>query len=95
MSNAKVKPFADDLSDVLMKIEDLKVEASSILEAAKEAGVDVKALRKVAREMVMQSDKLAAKYRDEEQLDMFRAQVGIFKRKGLADSGGYVREAAE
>jgi hypothetical protein len=78
MTNANIKQFAEELSDVFIKAEDLKVEA-----AAKEAGVNVKALRKVAKELTMQADKLAARYADEEQLDMFRAQVGIFKRKGL------------
>lgn len=86
MTNASIKQYAEELSEILMRIEDAKVEATSIIEAAKEAGVDTKALRKVAREMVMQSDKLARKYADEEQLDMFRAQVGIFKRKGLEET---------
>ena len=83
MTNANIKQFAEELSDVLIKAEDLKVEAAAIIQAAKEAGVNVKALRKVAKELTMQADKLAARYADEEQLDMFRAQVGIFKRKGL------------
>lgn len=95
MTNASIKTYADQLSDILMKIEDMKVEASAIVEAAKEAGIDTKALKKVAKELVMQSDKLARRYADEEQLDMFRAQVGIFKRKGLDQDRGYVREAAE
>lgn len=84
MTNASIKTYADQLSDILMKIEDAKVEAASLLEAAKEAGIDTKALRKVAREMVMGSDKLLRKYEDEQQLDMFRIAVGIRQRKGLA-----------
>ena len=84
MTNASIKTYADQLSDILMKIEDAKVEAASLLEAAKEAGIDTKALRKVAKEMVMGSDKLLRKYEDEQQLDMFRIAVGIRQRKGLA-----------
>ena len=84
MSNANIREFADQLSDVFVRMEDCKVEAQAIIDAAKEAGVNTKALRKVARELVMQSDKLAKRYADEEQLDMFRAQVGVFERKGLA-----------
>lgn len=84
MTNASIKTYADQLSDILMQIEDRKVEAASLLEAAKEAGIDVKALRKVAKEMVMGSDKLLRKYEDEQQLDMFRIAVGIRQRKGLA-----------
>lgn len=86
MTNSSIKTFADELSDILMKIEDMKVEAASIVDAAKEAGIDTKALKKVAREMVMQSDKLAKRYEDEEQLEMFRDAVKIRQRKGLSDT---------
>lgn len=81
-----IKEFANELSDVLLRIEDAKVEAAGIVEAAKAAGVNVAALRKVAREMVMDSAKLAKRYEAEEQLDMFRQEVGIFKAKGLDES---------
>ncbi len=81
-----IKEFADQLSDVLMRIEDAKCEVKALLDAAKEAGVNVQALRKVAHEMVMDSTKLAKKYDAEEQLDMFRQEVGIFKAKGLAET---------
>lgn len=87
MSNANIREFADQLSDVFMRIEDAKVEAKSILEAAKEAGVNTKALTKVARELVMESTKLAKRYEDEEQIDMFRDHVGIRERKGLSEIG--------
>ena len=78
-----MKEFAESLSDVLMRASDLKAEADAIVEAAKEAGVNVKALRKVAKEMTMEASKLAAKLDDEAQLDLFRTQVGLLKRKGL------------
>lgn len=81
-----IKEFADQLSDVLMRIEDAKCEATAIVDAAKEAGINAQALRKVAREMVMDSTKLAKKYDAEEQLDMFRQEVGIFKSKGLGET---------
>jgi uncharacterized protein (UPF0335 family) len=84
MTNASIKQYADELSDILMKIEDLKVEATSIIEAAKEAGINTKALRKVAKEMTMQSDKLHQRFEDEAQIDLFRDQVGLRQRKGLA-----------
>lgn len=83
MSNAQIKSFADQLADVMMRVEDAKAEAAAIIDAAKDAGVDAKALRKVAKELVTDSDKLAKKYADEEQLDMFRGAVGIFAAKGL------------
>ena len=78
-----MKTHAEQLSDVYMRASDLKAEADAIIEAAKAEGINVKALRKVAREMVMDASKLAAKLDDEAQLDMFRTQVGLLKRKGL------------
>ena len=78
-----MKTHAEQLSDVYMRASDLKAEADAIIDAAKAEGINVKALRKVAREMVMDASKLAAKLDDEAQLDMFRTQVGLLKRKGL------------
>jgi len=83
MSNINIREFADQLSDVYLRMEDCRVEASAIIDAAKEAGVNTKALRKVAKELVMQADKLAKKLDDESQLDFFRDQIGLRKRKGL------------
>lgn len=87
MSNADIKKFADALADILQQIADLKLEASSVIEAADEAGVDTKALRKIARELVTDSDKLARQYEAEEQLELFREETGIRNFKGL-DGGG-------
>lgn len=92
MTNSSMKQYADELSDVLIEIEAYKLKAAAIVEAAKEASVCPKALRKLAKELITDSDKLAKKYADEEQLDMFRVQIGIFKRKGLDRE---MREAAE
>lgn len=94
-SNANVRQYADELSDVMIEIEAQKIKAAAIVDAAKEAGVCPRTLRKVAKELITDSSKLAKKYADEEQLDMFRAQVGIFKRKGLDEIEGRAREAAE
>jgi F0F1-type ATP synthase membrane subunit b/b' len=79
-----IKEFAEQLSDVLMQIEDLRVQAKSIVEDAKEAGVSTKALNKVAREMIMDSTKLQRRLEDEQQVDLFRDEVGLLRRKGLA-----------
>lgn len=75
--------YAEQLSDILMQIEDLKVQAKSIVEDAKEAGVSTKALNKVAREMIMDSTKLAKRLEDEQQIDLFRDEVDLLRRKGL------------
>jgi len=79
-----MKTHAEQLADVYMRVSDLNAEADAIIDAAKADGVNVKALRKVAKEMTMEASKLAAKLDDEAQLDMFRAEVGLLKRKGLA-----------
>jgi len=83
MSNINIREFADQLSDVYLRMEDAKVEATAIIDAAKEAGVNTKALRKVAKELVMQADKLQKRLDDEAQLSLFRDEVGIHERKGL------------
>jgi hypothetical protein len=86
MTNANIKSFAEPLSDILMRMEDLKIEAAAIIDAAKEAGVDadgIKNLRKLAKEMVMEPEKLLKKYEAEEQMELFRDAVGIRERKGL------------
>lgn len=78
------RKFADELSSVLQQIDDLNLEAKAIIDAAKEVGVNTKALRKVAKEMLMDSAKLMQKFDDEDQLEMFRDQVGLKARKGLS-----------
>ena len=83
MTNTNIKTYATELAQILSDIEDRRVEAKSILEAAKEAGINTRALSKLAKEMNTDSDKLRKKYDDEEQLDMFRAEAGLFRMKGL------------
>ena len=87
-----VRDYAEQLSDVYLRMEDCKAEAAAIIEAAKDADIDVKALRKVAKELTMPSDKLAKRFDDEAQIDMFRDEVGLKVRKGLVEP---MREAAE
>lgn len=73
-----------------MQIEDLKIEAKAIVDAAGEAGINTKALRRVAKELTMDAAKLAQRFDDEYQIDMFRDEVGLKQRKGLV-----LAEAAE
>jgi hypothetical protein len=80
-----ITKFAEPLSDVLMQIEDLKLQAKSIVEDAKENGHPAAALNKLAREMIMDPTKLRKKLEAEEQLDMFRQEVGLLRRKGLSE----------
>lgn len=80
-----ISGYAEQLSDLLMQIEDLKVQAKSIVEDAKQAGISTKALNRVAREMIMDSTKLQKRLEDEQQLEMFRDQVDLLRRKGLSE----------
>ena len=85
-----IKSYAEQAADILSRMEDLTVEFKALMDAAKEEGINVKALRKLAKELNTSSDKLDKQYADEDQLEMFRVQVGIRRRKGLD-----VLEAAE
>lgn len=78
-----MKQFAEQLSDCLMRKSDIDAEIKAIVDAAKDEGINVRALRKVAKELIDDSAKLAKKIEDEKQLDMFRTEVGLLKRKGL------------
>ena len=78
-----MKTYAEQLSDIYMRASDLKAEADAVIEAAKAEGINVKALRKVAKEMTMEASKLATKLDDEAQLSMFRDEVDLLHRKGL------------
>ncbi len=77
MSNAEIKTYAKELAGKLNSIAALQDEAKDIIASAKDAGINTKALRKVARELVMESDKRAKLYDDEHQLEMFRQEVGL------------------
>jgi len=89
MSNAQIATYARELAARLREIANTQDAIKDIIGSARDAGINVKALRKVAREMVMESDKRAKLYEDEHQLEMFRAAVGIHNRKNL------MMEAAE
>ena len=80
------KKRAEALADVFQQIADLQLEAKAILDAAKEAGENVKALRAVAKELITDAAKLEKKFDDENQLEMFREAVQIRRRKGLDGS---------
>lgn len=78
-----MKDFAERLSDCLLRKSDIDAEIKALVDAAKEQGINVRALRKVAKELIEDGSKLAKKLEDERQIDMFREEVGLLKRKGL------------
>ena len=84
MSKSQIKEYSDQYADILIAIDDLRVELKAIEDAAKEAGINIKAMRKVAKELTMESAKLTKRLEDEDQLSLFRDEVGLIQRKGLA-----------
>lgn len=88
MSNAQIATYARELADHLREIANTQDAIKDLIGSARDAGINVKALRKVAREMVMESDKRAKLYEDEDQLSLFRETVGLTQ-------AGSMLEAAE
>lgn len=72
-----VKDYAQQLAAQLREIETIQEAVKDIVASAKDAGINPRVLRKVAREMVMDSDKRAKLYEDEDQLSLFRSEVGL------------------
>lgn len=73
MTNPKqIQAYAPELAAIYAKIDNLNIEAKDFLASAKDAGVNVKALSKAAKEINMDAEKRAKKYEDEHQLEMFR-----------------------
>ena len=82
-SNIQIETYAKQVASALQEIAEAQGRIKDILGSAKDAGVNVKALRKVAREMCMDSDKRDKLYDDEDQIDMFRSVVGLIKAEAL------------
>lgn len=72
-----VKHYAQQLAAQLREIETIQEAIKDIVASAKDAGINPRALRKVAREMCLDSDKRAKLYEDEDQLSLFRTEVGL------------------
>jgi len=76
----QISAYARELADQLREIAKVQEAVKDLIASAKDAGVNPRALRKVAREMIMESDKRASLYEDEEQLSLFRTEVGLTSR---------------
>ena len=83
-TNNQINEHARKLSALLSQIEDIKIEAKALNEIAESQGISAKTLRKVAKEMIMDSCKLEKRFADEEQLELFRSAVGLLQQKGIA-----------
>jgi uncharacterized protein (UPF0335 family) len=76
-SNTHISVYARELAGHLREIASTQEIIKDLIASAKDAGINVKALRKVAREMVMDSDKRQKLYDDEDQLALFRDELGL------------------
>lgn len=77
MSNNQISTYAKQLAGILSEISELQTQAKDVVNSAKDAGLNVSALRKVARELNLENEKRDAIYEAENQLDFFRSQVGL------------------
>ena len=77
MSNAELTTYARQAAADMREIDEARELLKDVLQSAKDAGINTKALRKVAKEMTMEQDKREKIYEDEAQLSMFRDEVGL------------------
>lgn len=69
--------YARQIAGHLQTIEAEQEAIKDLVNSAKDAGINPKALRKVAKELVMDSEKREKLYDDEDQLSLFRREVGL------------------
>ena len=77
MSNAELTTYARQAAAHMREIDEARELLKDVLQSAKDAGINTKVLRKVAKEMTMEQDKREKIYEDEAQLSMFRDEVGL------------------
>ncbi len=77
MSNAELTTYARQAAAHMREMDEARELLKDVLQSAKDAGINVKALRRVAKEMTMEHEKRERIYEDEAQLSMFRDEVGL------------------
>ncbi len=83
-NTSTINEHARKIAGLMSQIEDIKIEMTAAFEIAEQQGISAKTLRKVAKEMIMDSEKLEKRLEEEQQLDMFRSAVGLLEQKGIA-----------
>lgn len=83
----QITEYAKQLASILSQMDELKVAAADIVGSAKDAGINVRALKQVAKEMNMEAEKLRKRLDDEDQLSLFREEVGLHVNKGIPFAG--------
>ena len=87
MTNAQETTYARELADKNRQITALQDEAKDLMASAKDAGLNVRIIRKAAKELCMEAEKREKIYEDEAQLDLLRDALRL--------TGTQLREAAE
>lgn len=75
--NSQEAEYARKIADILAEAERLQEAIKAYKDSAKDAGLNVSAISKAAKELRMDSDKRAKKYDDEDQLDLLRDALGL------------------
>lgn len=76
-SEALLKQHAQVITTLVGQINDLKSEVKDELSAAKSSGLNVKALNKIVRELLMDNDKRTDQLELELEIDLYRRAVGL------------------
>lgn len=77
MTNAATTEYAKQLANLLLEVQAAQSDAKELLASAKDAGINVKVLRKLAKELNMETEKRNELYAQEDQLDMFRFELKL------------------
>ena len=85
--NSQEAEYARKIATELAQIEQHQEAIKDYKASAKDAGLNVKAISKAAKELRMEPDKREAKYADEFQLDLLRDALGL--------TGNAMMQAAE
>lgn len=77
MTKSQEAQYTNEIVPHLRSIADSKEAIKDLMGSAKDAGLNTKAIRKAANEMLMDSDKRSKLYADEDQLDLLRDALGL------------------
>lgn len=88
--NNQYATYARQLADAKRETAEAKQAEKDLEASATDAGLNIRAIRRAAKELLMDADKRAKLYADEDQLEDLRFQLGLVP----ALSQTY-REAAE
>ena len=75
--NSQEAEYARKIATELASIETHQDNIKDLKASAKDAGLNIRAISKAAKELRMDADKRAKKYDDEDQLDLLRDALGL------------------